>query len=227
MSNIVKNYLKILEVISSLNIVLNTENRAGRRFKMSDLEVVSLSLPFLNITVCPLGVVTLGDEAAFSGASTFGASGIDVEGTVVEALEGAGAALEGSLPLVILPAAGAAAFDSLVPDSGFIPSDLFCFSFRLFTLGRVPTAPADAAEAFNGRIAGLKIGACGAAGVGVGAVAVGSLPLVTDLETAGVEGVAEDPGCVVAVFILPFGATGVTGFAAGAACAGVESTLFN
>lgn len=44
MSNIVKNYFKILEVISSLNIVLNTENRDGRRFKMSDLEVVALSL---------------------------------------------------------------------------------------------------------------------------------------------------------------------------------------
>ncbi len=44
MSNIVKNYFKILEVISSLNIVLNTENRAGRRLKMSDLEVVALSL---------------------------------------------------------------------------------------------------------------------------------------------------------------------------------------
>ncbi|MHB1108459.1 MAG: IS982 family transposase [Lutibacter sp.] len=44
MSNIVKNYFKILEVISSLNIVLNTENRVGRRLKMSDLEVVALSL---------------------------------------------------------------------------------------------------------------------------------------------------------------------------------------
>jgi len=37
MSNIVKNYFKILEVISSLNIDLNTEIRAGRRLKMSDL----------------------------------------------------------------------------------------------------------------------------------------------------------------------------------------------
>ncbi len=44
MSNIVKNYFKIVEVISYLNIVLNTENRAGRRLKMSDLEVVALSL---------------------------------------------------------------------------------------------------------------------------------------------------------------------------------------
>ncbi|MFT5215292.1 MAG: hypothetical protein ACI83H_000400, partial [Glaciecola sp.] len=44
MSNIVKDYFKILEVISSLNIVLNTENRAGRRLKMSDLEIVVLSL---------------------------------------------------------------------------------------------------------------------------------------------------------------------------------------
>lgn len=44
MSNIVKNYYKILEVISSLNIVLNTEIRVGRRLKMTDLEVVALSL---------------------------------------------------------------------------------------------------------------------------------------------------------------------------------------
>ena len=38
------NYFKILEVISSLNIVLNTENRAGRRLIMSDLGIVALSL---------------------------------------------------------------------------------------------------------------------------------------------------------------------------------------
>jgi hypothetical protein len=38
------NYFKILEVISSLNIVLNTENRAGRRLTMCDLEIVALSL---------------------------------------------------------------------------------------------------------------------------------------------------------------------------------------
>ena len=44
MSNIVKNYFKILEVISSLNIILNTEIRAGRKLKMSDLEVIALSL---------------------------------------------------------------------------------------------------------------------------------------------------------------------------------------
>jgi len=44
MTNIVKNYFKILEVISSLNIALNTEIRAGRRLKMSDLEIVALSL---------------------------------------------------------------------------------------------------------------------------------------------------------------------------------------
>jgi hypothetical protein len=44
MTNIVKNYFKILEVISSLNIALNTEIRAGRRLKMSDLEVIALSL---------------------------------------------------------------------------------------------------------------------------------------------------------------------------------------
>jgi hypothetical protein len=44
MSNIVKNYFKILEVISSLDIVLNTEIRAGRRLKITDLEIVALSL---------------------------------------------------------------------------------------------------------------------------------------------------------------------------------------
>ena len=44
MSNIVKNYFKILEVISSLNITLNTEIRAGRKLKIPDLEVVALSL---------------------------------------------------------------------------------------------------------------------------------------------------------------------------------------
>ncbi len=44
MTNIVKNYFKILEVVSSLNIALNTEIRAGRRLKMSDLEVIALSL---------------------------------------------------------------------------------------------------------------------------------------------------------------------------------------
>ncbi len=44
MSNIVKNYFRVLEVITSFNIVLNTEIRAGRRLKMSDLEIVALSL---------------------------------------------------------------------------------------------------------------------------------------------------------------------------------------
>ena len=44
MSYIVKNYFKILEVISSLNIALNTVIRAGRKLKMYDLEVVALSL---------------------------------------------------------------------------------------------------------------------------------------------------------------------------------------
>ena len=44
MSNIVKNYFKILEVISSLNIALNTEIRAGRKLKLLDLEVVALNL---------------------------------------------------------------------------------------------------------------------------------------------------------------------------------------
>ena len=44
MSNIRNNYLKILEVISSLNIDLHTRNRDGRKAKMADIEVVALSL---------------------------------------------------------------------------------------------------------------------------------------------------------------------------------------
>ena len=44
MSNIVKNYFKILEVISSLNRVSELKKAAGRKSKMSDLEVVALSL---------------------------------------------------------------------------------------------------------------------------------------------------------------------------------------
>lgn len=44
MSNIVKYYFKILEFISSLKIVLSTENRVGRRFKVIDLEIVVSSL---------------------------------------------------------------------------------------------------------------------------------------------------------------------------------------
>ena len=44
MSNIVKNYLRVLEVISSLNFELNFKSGIGRKQKMSDLEVVALSL---------------------------------------------------------------------------------------------------------------------------------------------------------------------------------------
>lgn len=44
MSNIVKNYFKVLEVISSLNCELNYKSGIGRREKMSDLEIVALSL---------------------------------------------------------------------------------------------------------------------------------------------------------------------------------------
>jgi hypothetical protein len=44
MSNIVKNYFKVLDVISSLNCYSILESRVGRRNKMSDLEVVALSL---------------------------------------------------------------------------------------------------------------------------------------------------------------------------------------
>ena len=44
MSNIVKNYLRVLEVISSLNCELIYKSGVGRKQKMSDLEVVALSL---------------------------------------------------------------------------------------------------------------------------------------------------------------------------------------
>ena len=44
MTNIVKNYLRVLEVISSLNFELDFKSGIGRKQKMSDLEVVALSL---------------------------------------------------------------------------------------------------------------------------------------------------------------------------------------
>ena len=44
MANIVKNYLRVLEVISSLNCELEFKSGIGRKQKMSDLEVVALSL---------------------------------------------------------------------------------------------------------------------------------------------------------------------------------------
>ena len=44
MSNIVKNYFRVLEVISSLNCKLEDKLDVGRKQKMSDLEVVALSL---------------------------------------------------------------------------------------------------------------------------------------------------------------------------------------
>ena len=44
MSNIVKNYFRVLEVISSLNYDLTFKSNVGRKQKMSDLEVVALSL---------------------------------------------------------------------------------------------------------------------------------------------------------------------------------------
>jgi len=44
MTNIVKNYLRVLEVISSLNCELDFKSGIGRKQKMSDLEVVALSL---------------------------------------------------------------------------------------------------------------------------------------------------------------------------------------
>src|SRR5690606_2913477 len=51
MSNIRKNYLKILEVINSLNVDSNSIGRVGRKPKMTDIEVVALSLTaeFLSI----------------------------------------------------------------------------------------------------------------------------------------------------------------------------------
>ena len=44
MSNIVKNYFRVLEVISSLNCKLENKSDVGRKQKVSDLEVVALSL---------------------------------------------------------------------------------------------------------------------------------------------------------------------------------------
>lgn len=44
MSNIINNYLKVLEVINSLNIDPSSHNRVGRKAKMTDIEVVALSL---------------------------------------------------------------------------------------------------------------------------------------------------------------------------------------
>lgn len=44
MTNIVKNYFKVLEVISSLNFELDFKSGIGRKQKMSDIEVVALSL---------------------------------------------------------------------------------------------------------------------------------------------------------------------------------------
>jgi hypothetical protein len=44
MSNIVKKYLRVLEVINSLNCELEYKSGVGRKHKMSDLEVVALSL---------------------------------------------------------------------------------------------------------------------------------------------------------------------------------------
>src|SRR5690606_41778608 len=44
MSNIRNNYLKVLEVIHSLNVHHYSANRVGRKPKMADIEVVALSL---------------------------------------------------------------------------------------------------------------------------------------------------------------------------------------
>lgn len=44
LSKIIKNYLRVLEVISSLNCELEFKSDVGRKQKMSDLEVIALSL---------------------------------------------------------------------------------------------------------------------------------------------------------------------------------------
>lgn len=44
MPNTVKNYFKVLEVVSSFPIVSPLQNRVERKRKMSDIEVVALSL---------------------------------------------------------------------------------------------------------------------------------------------------------------------------------------
>ena len=51
MSNIIKNYFRVLEVISFLNCKPVSRSDVGRKEKMSDLEIVALSLTaeFLSI----------------------------------------------------------------------------------------------------------------------------------------------------------------------------------
>ena len=44
MSNIVKNYFRVLKVISSLGCKLEYKSGVGRKEKMSDLEIVAMSL---------------------------------------------------------------------------------------------------------------------------------------------------------------------------------------
>lgn len=44
MANITKHYFKVLEVLNSLNVDFNHIFRAGIKAKMSDIEVVALSL---------------------------------------------------------------------------------------------------------------------------------------------------------------------------------------
>ncbi len=44
MSNITKNYFRVLEVLSSLKVDFNDTFRVGRKAKMTDIEVVALSL---------------------------------------------------------------------------------------------------------------------------------------------------------------------------------------
>jgi hypothetical protein len=44
MTNIVKNYFRVLEVLSSLNFELEFKSGIGRKQKGTDLEVIALSL---------------------------------------------------------------------------------------------------------------------------------------------------------------------------------------
>ena len=54
MTNIVKNYFRVLEVISSFDTELDFKSGVGRKPKMSDIEVVALSLTaeFMSIYFC-------------------------------------------------------------------------------------------------------------------------------------------------------------------------------
>lgn len=52
MTNIVKNYLRILEIISSLSYELEFKSGVGRKAKMSDLKVVTFILTAKFMSIC-------------------------------------------------------------------------------------------------------------------------------------------------------------------------------